>query len=97
MKPAEFFFLKDTPMLPSWKNFVADLRKDFAGDIRNDLASRAAVQHGRLDLPDRAPGRLHPRTQEDLQAAVELAAKYGIPILAAGLRFSLAGQAMGGR
>ncbi len=40
-------------------------------------------------------GVVIPRTQDDLHAAVELAAKYRIPILPRGAGTSLAGQAIG--
>ena len=40
-------------------------------------------------------GVVIPRTQDDLQVAVELAAKYSIPILPRGAGTSLAGQAIG--
>ena len=77
------------------EDFVADLRRNFAGDIRLDLASRLLYSTDASIYQIEPLGVVLPRTQEDLHAAVELAAKYQIPILARGAGSSLAGQAIG--
>jgi FAD/FMN-containing dehydrogenase len=64
------------------EDFVADLRRHFAGDIRLDLASRLLYSTDASIYRIEPLGVVLPRTQEDLHAAVELAAKYQIPILA---------------
>ena len=77
------------------RDFVSELRKRFAGDIRLDLGSRLLYSTDASIYQIEPLGVVIPRTEEDLQAAVELAAKYHIPILPRGSGSSLAGQAIG--
>ena len=76
-------------------DFVNELRRHFAGDIRNDLASKVLYSTDASIYQIEPLGVVIPRTQDDLQAAVELAAKYRVPILPRGSGSSLAGQAIG--
>src|SRR5512141_2228121 len=76
-------------------DFMNELRKHFAGDIRDDLASRILYSTDASIYQIEPLGVAIPKTQDDLQAAVELAAKYKIPILPRGAGTSLAGQAIG--
>src|SRR5512142_2453957 len=76
-------------------DFVSELRRHFSGDIRNDHASRVLYSTDASLYQIEPLGVVLPRTQDDLQAAVELAAKYRIPILPRGSGSSLAGQAIG--
>ncbi len=75
--------------------FTEELRKKCSGDIRNDLASRILYSTDASIYQIEPRGVVVPKTQEDLQSAVELAAKYKIPILPRGAGTSLAGQAIG--
>jgi FAD/FMN-containing dehydrogenase/Fe-S oxidoreductase len=75
--------------------FMNELRKQFRGDIRNDLASRVLYSTDASIYQIEPLGAAFPKTQDDLHAAVELAAKYKIPILPRGSGTSLAGQAVG--
>src|SRR5215204_45146 len=75
--------------------FLYELHKHFTGDIRTDLASRILYSTDASIYQIEPTGVILPRTQEDLIAAVELAAKYKIPILPRGAGTSLAGQAIG--
>src|SRR5262245_43590656 len=79
--------------LPS--EFIHELRKRFSGDVRDDLASRILYSTDASMYQIEPLGVVLPRTQEDLIAAVELAAKYEVPILPRGSGTSLAGQAIG--
>src|SRR6266498_2565144 len=79
--------------LPS--EFLYELSKHFTGDVRNDLASRILYSTDASIYQVEPQGVVIPKTQDDLQAAVELAAKYKIPILPRGAGTSLAGQAIG--
>jgi len=79
--------------LPS--EFLYELHKHFTGDIRLDLASRILYSTDASIYQIEPTGVALPRTQEDLIAAVELAAKYKIPVLPRGAGTSLAGQAIG--
>jgi FAD/FMN-containing dehydrogenase/Fe-S oxidoreductase len=75
--------------------FISELRKCFSGDIRLDSASRILYSTDASIYQMEPLGVAFPKTQEDLHAAVELAAKYKIPILPRGSGSSLAGQAIG--
>ncbi|MBN8581136.1 MAG: FAD-binding protein [Anaerolineae bacterium] len=75
--------------------FVHDLKKRFTGDLRLDSASKVLYSTDASSYQIEPLGVAIPKTQADLQAAVELAAKYGIPILPRGSGSSLAGQAIG--
>src|SRR5215212_2808998 len=76
-------------------DFIDELCQHFSGDVRADLASRILYSTDASIYQIEPLGVAIPKTQEDLQAAVELAAKYQIPILARGAGTSLAGQAIG--
>ena len=77
------------------QDFLNQLRKDFTGDIRLDLASRILYSTDASIYQIEPLGVVIPRTANDLQAVVGLAAKYRIPILPRGSGSSLAGQAIG--
>jgi len=75
--------------------FLYELHKSFSGDIRTDKATRILYSTDASIYQIEPLGVVIPRTQEELHAAVELAAKYKIPILPRGAGTSLAGQAIG--
>ncbi len=75
--------------------FLDDLRRRFRGDIRLDLASRVLYSTDASIYQVEPLGVLLPRSQDDLHAAVESAARHGVPILPRGGGSSLAGQAIG--
>jgi FAD/FMN-containing dehydrogenase/Fe-S oxidoreductase len=76
-------------------DFINELRKHFMGDIRLDLASRILYSTDASIYQIEPLGVVFPKTQDDLHAAVELAAKYSVPVLPRGAGTSLAGQAIG--
>ena len=76
-------------------DFINELRKHFTGDIFLDSASRILYSTDASIYQIEPLGIVLPKTQEDLHAAVELAAKYAMPILPRGAGTSLAGQAIG--
>jgi FAD/FMN-containing dehydrogenase len=76
-------------------DFIGELRKQFRGDIRLDLASRILYSTDASIYQIEPQGVVIPKTQEDLHAVVQLAAKYAVPILPRGAGTSLAGQAIG--
>ena len=76
-------------------DFIHELRARFTGEIRNDSASRILYSTDASIYQIEPLGVAIPKTQDDLQVAVELAAKYKIPILPRGSGTSLAGQAVG--
>ena len=70
--------------MPLTPDFINELNKHFTGDIRNDLASRILYSTDASIYQIQPQGVVIPKTQDDLQSAVELAAKYNIPILPRG-------------
>lgn len=76
-------------------DFLHELKKRFTGDLRLDSASKTLYSTDASMYQIQPLGVAVPRTQEDLQAAVELAAKFKIPILPRGSGSSLGGQAIG--
>src|SRR5688500_1031457 len=76
-------------------DFINEFRKRFTGDIRLDLASRILYSTDASIYQIEPKCVVIPKTQGDLHAAVELAAKYKIPVLPRGAGTSLAGQAIG--
>src|SRR5512142_2056051 len=81
--------------MPLHPDFVNELRKHFTGDIRNDAASRILYSTDASIYQIEPLGVVLPRTQEDLQACMELAARYHLPVVPRGAGSSLAGQAIG--
>ncbi len=73
--------------------FLHDLRQNVAGDVRTDDMSRALYSTDASIYQVMPYGVLIPRSKEDVQTAVSLAARYHIPILPRGGGSSLAGQA----
>ncbi|MBI5823159.1 MAG: FAD-binding protein [Chloroflexi bacterium] len=76
-------------------DFLSELKKRFTGDLRLDSASKILYSTDASMYQIEPLGVAIPKTQDDLQAAVELAAKYRIPILPRGSGSSLGGQAIG--
>jgi len=76
-------------------DFINELSKHFTGEIRLDPASRILYSTDASMYQIEPLGVAIPKTQDDLQSVVELAAKYKIPILPRGSGSSLGGQAIG--
>ncbi|MEW6404937.1 MAG: FAD-linked oxidase C-terminal domain-containing protein, partial [Chloroflexota bacterium] len=76
-------------------DFVNELQKHFTGDIRLDVATRALYSTDASIYQIEPLGVAFPKHQEDLHCAVELAARYKLPIVPRGSGSSLAGQAIG--
>jgi FAD/FMN-containing dehydrogenase/Fe-S oxidoreductase len=76
-------------------DFLHELKNRFSGDLRLDPASRALYSTDASMYQIEPLGVAIPKTQDDLQVAVELAAKYKVPILPRGSGSSLGGQAIG--
>jgi FAD/FMN-containing dehydrogenase len=76
-------------------DFIHELRRHFTGDIRTDKASRVLYSTDASMYQIEPLGVVFPKTQDDLQSAVELAAQYKVPILPRGAGSSLGGQAIG--
>lgn len=76
-------------------DFLHELKKRFTGNLRVDSASKALYSTDASMYQIEPLGVAIPKTQDDLQSAVELAAKYKVPILPRGTGSSLGGQAIG--
>lgn len=74
---------------------LQELKQNFAGELRSDPASRALYSTDASMYQIAPLGVAIPANQEDLQAALELAAKYDLPVLPRGAGSSLGGQAIG--
>lgn len=76
------------------KDFLHDLKHSVSGDLRTDRYNRLLYSTDASIYQVMPYGVLLPKTPEDVQAAVELAAKYQVPILPRTAGSSLAGQAV---
>ena len=72
-----------------------ELAARIAGEVRFDAVSRMLYASDASNYQIEPVGVVVPKTVEDVQAAVELAASHGVPILPRGGGSSLAGQAVG--
>ncbi len=88
--PVEF-----RPAADSVVMLEAELRGRIAGEVRFDRTSRMLYSTDASNYQIEPVGVVIPRTNDDVQAAVELASKHGITILPRGGGSSLAGQAVG--
>jgi|SaaInlStandDraft_4_1057021.scaffolds.fasta_scaffold08184_2 FAD/FMN-containing dehydrogenase/Fe-S oxidoreductase len=76
-------------------DFIHELQRATLGDFRADPVTRTLYSTDASIYQITPKAVFIPRHQEDLHAAVEISAKYGIPILPRGSGSSLAGQAVG--
>lgn len=76
-------------------DFAAALRPRLAGELRLDPMTRALYATDASMYQIEPVGVLVPRHVEDVHAAVEEAARFGLPVLARGGGSSLAGSAVG--
>ena len=77
-------------------DFAAALRPRLAGDLRLDALHRALYATDASLYREMPLGVLIPGHTDDVQAAMEEAARFGIPLLPRGSGSSLAGSAVGG-
>jgi len=82
---------KSIAILP---DFLAALRARVAGEVRTDEYSRVLYSTDASIYQAMPHGVLLPAMPDDVHAAVELAAAYGVPLLPRGAGSSLAGQAV---
>jgi FAD/FMN-containing dehydrogenase/Fe-S oxidoreductase len=81
--------------MPLSNDFVSELSRNFSGEVRTDLTSRLLFSTDASLYQIEPLGVAFPKNADALQAAVELAARYQVPVLARGAGSSLAGQAVG--
>ncbi len=76
-------------------DFAAALRPRLAGDLRLDRMTRGLYATDASMYQIEPVGVLVPRHRGDVQAAIEEAARFGVPVLPRGSGSSLAGSAVG--
>jgi len=77
------------------QDFAAEVRKRTVSELRLDAADRRLYSTDASIYQIEPLGVALPRHEEDLEAIVELAAQYNLPILPRGSGTSLAGQTIG--
>lgn len=77
---------------PTLSQFLNELTQSVRGEVRTDKISRILYSCDASIYQVEPYGVLIPRSVEDIQTAVRLAAQYGIPLLPRGGGTSLAGQ-----
>ena len=77
---------------PSLNNFLNELKQSVTGEVRTDDISRVLYSSDASIYQVEPFGVFIPRSVEEIQTAVRLAAKYQIPILPRGGGTSMAGQ-----
>ena len=82
------------PDMQSVDEFLHELRPQVSGDLRSDQYSRMLYSTDASIYQQMPLAVLIPRTVEDVQAAVELAARHRVPVLPRASGSSLAGQAV---
>ena len=75
-------------------DFLNELQKRISGDLRTDEYHKVLYSTDSSIYQEMPLGVMIPKTMEDVHAAVELAAKYRIPLLPRTGGSSLAGQAV---
>ncbi|MEF8937433.1 MAG: FAD-binding oxidoreductase, partial [Halovenus sp.] len=85
----------ERPDVPAYSGFATALREEVSGDVQFDEYSQILYATDGSIYQARPAGVVLPRTVEDVQATVELAQEYEVPILPRGTGSSLAGQAVG--
>lgn len=75
-------------------DYLSELRKRTGGDIRTDAYSRILYSTDASIYQTLPHAVVMPRTSDELQAAIELAAKHRVPLLPRAGGSSLAGQAV---
>lgn len=77
------------------EDLAENLRRTIRGEVRTDLAARLLYSTDASIYQIEPLGVVFPRDLDELQAVVEHASGYGVPILARGAGSSLGGQAIG--
>src|SRR5262245_28932763 len=86
--------MASTPSLPS-EEIAAELKKRVAGEVRFDRYSRLLYSTDASIYQIEPIGVVLPRDRDDVEAVIEIANRFQVPILPRGGGTSLAGQAVG--
>jgi FAD/FMN-containing dehydrogenase/Fe-S oxidoreductase len=85
----------DRPDVPAYRALAGDLRERVAGEVQFDEYAQVLYATDGSIYKAKPAGVVCPRDIADVQAAVEVAADHGVPILPRGAGSSLAGQTVG--
>ena len=83
------------PVVEESRDLAAELSSAIQGEVRFDGFTRMLYSTDASLYQIQPVGVVIPKREEDVQAAVEIAAKRKVPVLARGSGSSLAGQAVG--
>ncbi len=83
------------PVIEETRDLAAELQRVVTGEVHFDGYSRMLYSTDASLYQIQPIGVVIPKTVDDIQAAVEIAARRKVPILARGSGSSLAGQAVG--
>lgn len=75
-------------------DFWAELRRAVSGSVKNDSVSRTLYSTDASIYSVEPLGVFFPKSADDIQSAMTVAAKHDVPVLARGAGTSLAGQAV---
>jgi len=85
----------DRPDVPEYRAFAEQLRERVAGDVQFDEYTQILYATDGSIYQARPAGAVLPKTVEDVEAAIEIAAEHEVPILPRGAGSSLGGQTVG--
>ncbi|WP_144924842.1 FAD-binding and (Fe-S)-binding domain-containing protein [Halorubrum salsamenti] len=85
----------DRPDVPAYRALAEDLRERVAGDVQFDEYAQVLYATDGSIYQARPAGVVIPRSVEDVQATMEVAADHEVPVIPRGTGSSLAGQSVG--
>lgn len=83
------------PLANDTQDLVDELRRDITGEVRFDKVTRAIYSTDASIYQIEPIGVVLPKIEDDVIAVIEVAKRYGVPVLPRGGGTSLAGQAIG--
>src|SRR5829696_6985030 len=93
--PAQISVREQRGAVETARVLEAELSARVSGEVRFDKSARMLYSTDASNYQIEPIGVVLPKTMDDAQAAVELAASHGVPILPRGGGSSLAGQCVG--
>jgi len=85
----------DRPDVPAYRSLASDLRNRVSGEVAFDEYAQVLYATDGSIYQARPAGVVVPRTVEDVQATLAVAANHEVPVLPRGAGSSLAGQSVG--
>ncbi|MFW5917236.1 MAG: FAD-binding oxidoreductase, partial [Halorubrum sp.] len=85
----------DRPDVPAYRELASDLRGRVDGEVQFDEYAQVLYATDGSIYQARPAGVVTPRSVEDVQATMEVAADHGVPVIPRGAGSSLGGQTVG--